>query len=120
MELVTFKYYHINMAKDFKKNFGARVKHYRNLANLSQEKLAEKVGLSPHTISYIERGKNNISFTKLPVLCAALEIEPYQLFINIDNKENPDKIETINKMLKTANARQINILMNIISGILDI
>lgn len=108
------------MDKDFKKIFGSRIKHYRNLLDYSQEKLAEKVGLSANTIGYIERGKNTISFTKIPALCAALEIEPYQLFINTESEINTDKISEINKLLKTATNKQLNIIINLISNLLDI
>ena len=50
------------MDKSLKKLFGQRVKYYRNLKGLSQENLAERVGISANTIGYIERGKNAISF----------------------------------------------------------
>ena len=105
------------MNSDFKKKFGQKVKYYRSLANLSQEKLAEKVGISANTVSYIEHGKNSISFSKIPALCNALNIEPYQLFVQISSDE--DKIKEINKALKLATPRQLNLIMNLVSGILD-
>ena len=37
--------------KNFKKLFGLRIRYLRNLAQLSQEKLAERVGLSTKTIT---------------------------------------------------------------------
>ena len=58
--------------KNFKKLFGTRIRALRTLAGLSQEKLAEKVGLSTKTISYIENGKNTLSFNKLPLLAEYL------------------------------------------------
>ena len=106
------------MNTDFKKAFGAKVKYYRLLNEYSQERLAELIGVSSNTIGYIERGKNPISFTKLPTLCSALKIEPHQLFIS-DLNQNTSKIGKINKMLKTANDRQLNIIANLIKNILD-
>ena len=106
------------MAGEFKKDFGQKVKYYRLLAGLSQEKLAESVGISANTVSYIERGKNSISFSKLPALCNALSIEPYQLFITPNKREN-NKLNAINKLLEAANDKQINIIYNLISNILD-
>lgn len=106
------------MYGNFKKDFGKKVKYYRTLANLSQEKLAERVGISVNTVSYIEHGKNSISFSKLPALCRALSIEPHQLFIDIEC-ENENKIEKINKILKIATPRQLNIIQNLIVNILD-
>lgn len=105
------------MTQDFKKQFGQKVKYYRQLIGYSQEKLAEKVGISPNTVSYIERGKNTISFTKLPALCSALEIEPYKLFIDSENVS--DKISEINKILALANEKQLNIIFNLIKNLFD-
>ena len=108
------------MGKELKKVFGNRVKHYRNLLGYSQEKLAELVGISSHTISYIERGKNFISMTKLSVLCNALQVEPYQLFIDRDFSPDVDKINEINRLLTTANEKQLNILIGLLHSVLDI
>lgn len=108
------------MDNDFKKYFGSRVKHFRNLLGYSQEKLAEKVGISSNTVSYIERGKNTISFTKLPALCNALKIEPYQLFINTNYDSEDDRIKKINELLKTATDKQLAIILNLIINILDL
>ena len=105
---------------NLKKLFGLRVKHYRLLSNLSQEELAERVGLSSHTISYIERGKNFISMSKLSILCSALDIKPYQLFIDITNMDNKNKIEEINNLLKPATEKQLNIFISLLKNIIDI
>lgn len=108
------------MTEDFKKAFGKRVKHFRCLLDYSQEELAEKIGVSSNTVSYIERGKNAISFTKLPQLCKALQVEPYKLFLETDIEANETKIEHITNMLKPANKKQINIIARLIKNIMDI
>ncbi len=108
------------MGKELKKVFGNRVRHFRNLLGYSQEKLAELVGISSHTISYIERGKNFLSMTKLSVLCNALEVEPYQLFIDKDFNPDVDKINEINRLLTTANEKQLNIVIGLLHSVLDI
>ena len=97
---------------------GKKLQSIRKMNGFTQEKLAESVGISANTVSYIERGKNSISFSKLPALCNALSIEPYQLFITPNKKEN-NKLNAINKLLEAANEKQINIIYNLISNILD-
>lgn len=90
---------------NIKKNFGKRLKSIRLARGLTQEQLAEAMGMQATSISYIENGKNFLSFTKLSKLCEILNIEPTQLFIfdrrdekNVDLKKNI--IEIINTLDK--------------------
>lgn len=108
------------MERNLKKIFGINVRHYRELLGYTQEQLAEKIGISSNTVGYIERGKNSISFTKLPALCNALKIEAYQLFIDKEIPFDVNKIDKINNLLKTATNKQLRIILNIISNILDV
>ncbi len=65
---------------NIKKEFGLKVKEYRLLANLSQEDLAEKAGITPQTLSGIENGHG---FPSYPVLCKivdTLNVYPASLF----------------------------------------
>lgn len=45
------------MQEEEYKKIGARIKYYRQLAVLSQSRLAENVGISAQYLSRIERGK---------------------------------------------------------------
>ena len=53
---------------------GRNIRAERNRLNYSQQKLAEKVGVEPHHISNIERGKVDIKFTTLVLILEALNI----------------------------------------------
>lgn len=71
--------------KAYLKDFGRRVRYYRETAGLTQEELAVKVGYirgqNPSSaISKIERGVMEITQSKIVDLARALQIEPYQLF----------------------------------------
>ena len=79
------------MTEEERKNyllaFGRRVRYYRELLGYTQEELAVKVGYvagkNPSgTISKIERGVMEITQSKVADLAKALQIEPYQLFID--------------------------------------
>jgi len=61
-------------------NFGKNVKNLRKQNNLSQEKLAERVGVSKNTISEIENGKKFIHARTLVILARELNTEVYELF----------------------------------------
>ena len=56
------------MAKDFKKIFGNRVRYYRNLSGLTQEQLAEEVGVARQTISKWELGETAPDIKQAQVL----------------------------------------------------
>ena len=59
------------------------IKYYRYLNNYSQEKLAELSKLSPRYITDVERGLHCPTIPKIESIAKSLNIEPYQLFVNI-------------------------------------
>lgn len=61
------------------KIFGQRVRHYRKLKNLSQEKLAELSGLHRTYIGSVERGERNITLVNAEKIANALK-EPLIAF----------------------------------------
>lgn len=103
--------------KNFKKLFGARVRYLRKLADLSQENLSERAGLSTKTISYIENGKNTISFNKLPIIADAIGVPVYKLFVFADYENNR---EVIDELLNSATAKEINAIADVIRTLLAI
>ena len=58
-----------------KELLGMRVREIRKLRGLSQERLAEKVGVDPKQISRIEGGKSAPSFETLESLAIHLQVE---------------------------------------------
>lgn len=62
------------------KNFGETVKRKRKMADLSQEALAEKLGIHRTYMSFIERGQRNPSLLMLFKISRALKIKLPELF----------------------------------------
>lgn len=58
---------------------GRVILHYRVLRRMTQEALADSIGLSAKFIGNIERGVGKPSFKTIACLCVALEIEPQDL-----------------------------------------
>lgn len=58
-----------------KELLGMRVREVRKLRQLSQERLAEKVGVDPKQISRIEGGKSAPSLETLESLARSLQVE---------------------------------------------
>ena len=98
------------MDKGFSKLFGAGVRYFRNLARLSQEQLAEKIGCEPSTVQYIETAKNNISFAKISKLAEALGVEAYQLFLFDRTVPEADIVQEIVKIAETMTTTQLGVL----------
>lgn len=81
---------------NIKKELGKRIREIRISHSLTQEALAEKVGLSAKSLSQIELGNNFVSAETLNLLCGALDIKPKTLFdfdfAEISQKEALDLI----------------------------
>ena len=67
------------MSKSFLKNVGKNIKYKRKEKNLSQEKLAEKIGISRNYLGMIERAEVNVPMLTFYSIAKALDIEPYEL-----------------------------------------
>ena len=61
--------------------FGKRLRQIRRQKDLTQEQLAEAVGVSVEFLSNIERGINAPSFETLEKLCAVLNVPTHELFL---------------------------------------
>lgn len=71
---------------DIVRVFGSNLKRYRTALGLSQEAFAEKCGLHRTYISAIECFRRSIALENVQRIAAALEIEPYKLFLE-ENKD---------------------------------
>ena len=79
---------------DIKKLFGKKVKEKRIALGFTQEVLAEKIGISPKSLSQIELGNNFVSAENLEAICIALNTLPKNLFdfYRQNSEENTDYI----------------------------
>ena len=64
--------------------FGQVVRHYRGLAGMSQEELADAAGLHRTYVSLLERGRRNPSLHVINTLAMALGISVVQLISDIE------------------------------------
>jgi CheY-like chemotaxis protein/DNA-binding XRE family transcriptional regulator len=65
---------------DFKKEFGAAVKHRRKSLGLSQETLAERANLHRTYVTDVERGTRNVTLESISKLARGLGVEMESLF----------------------------------------
>ena len=64
-----------------KQDLGQRIQHLRKEKKLTQEVLAEMVGIDPKNISKIEKGNNYPAAETLSAIAKALEVDVYELFV---------------------------------------
>lgn len=82
-----------------KKLLGKRIRELRKARGITQEELAEKLGIGTPNISYIENGKFAPSIENFEKLVAIFEVEPYELY-KFPSKETPDDMKRkLNKAL---------------------
>lgn len=83
---------------NLRNTFGKNVKYYRFQLKLTQEKLAEKMNISPTYLSEVERGMHSLDFDKIEKLCKCLNVEPFQLFLpQKHNAKLPRRIDMLEK-----------------------
>lgn len=63
-----------------KKLLGQRIKEIRKSRGLTQEELAEKIGIGTPNISYFETGKFAPSIENFEKIVNALQVEPYEFY----------------------------------------
>ncbi|MCD7880007.1 MAG: helix-turn-helix domain-containing protein [Candidatus Gastranaerophilales bacterium] len=90
-----------------KEKLGARIQEIRKSKKLTQEKLAEKIGLDTPNLSNIERGKRFVSAETLEKIVKALDVTEKDLFDfgHIDSKESI--INSINEILINSNEKEV-------------
>ena len=84
---------------DIKKLFGRKVKEKRLGLELTQEELAERIGISYKSLSRIELGSNFVSAENLEAISRALNVPPRMLF-DFNDTENEQMLEFINFKIK--------------------
>ena len=87
--------------RNIKQLLGARIREIRKKNKLTQEKLAELVGIGTPNISYIETGRFEPSMDTLEKISDVLGVYPYELYMFEHLKTKEDMQEEIINAIKT-------------------
>ena len=91
--------------------FGHRVRLYRKMKKLSQEKLAELCDLHPVYIGQLERGEKNASLETIVRISKGLDISPALLFGEIERQqENTPAQQAYDLFMQTPPEKQQTLL----------
>lgn len=97
---------------NFLSNIGLRISGRRKELNITQEKLAERMGVSLQTISCIELGKKAIRPENLANLCLHLNVSAdYVLY----GKRDEQQMNDIVSKLSTLSPEEYNIVENLVT-----
>jgi len=106
---------------DIKRAVGKRIKIVRQRSGLTQDQLAEQVGLSPKYISGIERGVENPTMDILIRLAKMLGVEPYDLFLFGESEESEKTLRKgIEKMVREADREKLQLYFDVMRNVLQL
>ncbi len=80
---------------NIKKQLGAKIKRLRTKHELTQEQLAEKIGIATRTVCGIENGENFVKAETLEKLCETFGITCFELFASDHIKPRNELLEEI-------------------------
>lgn len=100
------------------KNLGKRIKELRKNKKLTQEQLAENVGIEQKQICRIENGACFTTFETLDKIASTLDVEITDLFKynHLNSKET--LIKSLNEMFKNASEEKIQLIYKLVYEIL--
>lgn len=104
--------------KNTLKLFGKRIKELRNKNKITQEKLAEMIGVEQQQICRIEKGGCFTTIDNVENLSIALNVPIDELFNFSHQKESDALIKELNQLLQKASEDQIRLIYRIVNDIL--
>ena len=83
------------------KIIGSKIQEIRKQKGLTQEQLAERVNISPHYLSALERGVYNIKLDLLVEILNILNCSADEVFQDVVNLSSKVKASQLSEKLKT-------------------
>lgn len=96
---------------------GQRVRKFRKAYGLSQEELAEKVGISTTHMSHIETGNTKLSLQVLVDLALALEVKTDGLLFDDTSSDKSDCAAEITGLIESCSAVEAKLLKEILFSV---
>ena len=96
---------------------GQRIRKFRKACNLSQEQLAEKVGISTTHMSHIETGNTKLSLSVFVDIANALSIQTDELLHDAPQNSKTNMKEKIEEILDTCTLNESYILLDVMKSV---
>lgn len=95
---------------------GQRIRKIRKAHGLSQEELAEKVGISTTHMSHIETGNTKLSLPVLVALATALDVRTDEMLSDGEFASRGTAVEEIIHILDTCTTQEIKVMKDILKA----
>jgi len=92
---------------------GEKIRKYRKAKGLSQESLAEKVGISVTHMSHIETGNTKLSLSVCVELSRALEVQVDDILFDFPKEKSKVTFE-IDELLASCSSNELKVILEII------
>lgn len=116
-----WKFYNLKIMKEQKNTlrlFGRRLKELRTKNKITQEKLAEIIGVEQQQICRIEKGGCFTTIDNLERLSKALKVPVDELFNFSHQKDSDALMSDLYELLKKASESQLKLIYRIVNDIL--
>ena len=95
---------------------GQRIRKTRKAHGLSQEQLAELVGISTTHMSHIETGNTKLSLPVLVSLAEALEVSTDGLLLQGSPTERGGVLDELAQLLESCTTQQMKIVVDVVKA----
>lgn len=103
------------MELDFKA-IGKRIKIARIRTNLTQESVADKIGVTPQHVSNIETGNSSVSLTTLVAIANLLNVSVDELLCDTVLKSKPVFIKEADDIFNDCNEYEVRVLVDVLKA----
>lgn len=93
---------------------GQRIRKYRKACDMSQEHLAELVGISTTHLSHIETGNTKLSLPVLVSIAQHLSVRTDELIFNVVPYNKSTIKNEINELLDTCSEKNASIIKEVV------
>lgn len=103
------------MELDFKA-IGKRIKIARIRTNLTQETVADKIGVTPQHVSNIETGNSSVSLTTLVAIANLLNVSVDELLCDTVLKSKPVFVKEADEIFSDCNEYEVRVLVDVLKA----
>lgn len=101
------------------KIIGKKVQELRKQKGFTQERLAERVNISPHYLSALERGVYNIKLDLLVDILNTLNCSADDVFQDVVNSSSKVKASQLSEKLKSLPAKDQRIILEVVDTMIS-